>query len=488
MILDESGRPVQMLPALTEQSQKAVSSVPWMGQGWYPLVREPFPGAWQKNISIDRNTVLAFHATFAAMTLIASDIAKLRVKLIKLNTTTGIWDEAPNSAYDPVLRKPNAYQTRIQFWEAYFLSKLSTGNVFVLKERDDRGVVYRLHVLDPRRCRPMVSDAGEVFYEVSEDALAGVQTQILIPAREIVHDRFNCLFHPLVGLSPIFANGLAAMQGVSIQNSSSWLFENRAMVGGILTAPGTIGELEAERLRAQWQENFSGKNVGKIAVLGGGLKFESAPVINPVDAQLIEQLKWTAEVVVAVFHLPGYKIGVGAAPSYNNIQALNLEYYVQCLQAHIESAEVCLDEALQLASDVGVEFDIDGLLRMDTLSQIAAAAQGIGAGLVAPNEGRKKLNLPPVKGGESPYLQQQNYSLEALAKRDAQADPFAPATAPAAAGNGGNATSSGDGQADDDGENGQDDGDEPDDAERSYANENVKQVEAFLAKFLDDAV
>jgi phage portal protein BeeE len=50
---------------------------------------------------------------------------------------------------------------------------------------------------------------------------------------------------------------------------------------------------------------------------------------------------------------------------------------------------------------------------------------------MAPNEGRAKFDLKPVKGGDSPYLQQQNYSLEALAKRDAQADPFAPATPPA---------------------------------------------------------
>jgi phage portal protein BeeE len=47
---------------------------------------------------------------------------------------------------------------------------------------------------------------------------------------------------------------------------------------------------------------------------------------------------------------------------------------------------------------------------------------------MAPNEGRGKLDLKPVEGGESPYLQQQNYSLAALAKRDAQADPFAPDT------------------------------------------------------------
>ena len=44
---------------------------------------------------------------------------------------------------------------------------------------------------------------------------------------------------------------------------------------------------------------------------------------------------------------------------------------------------------------------------------------------MAPNEARFKENLVPVTGGESPMAQQQNFSLAALAKRDARPDPFA---------------------------------------------------------------
>jgi hypothetical protein len=106
-------------------------------------------------------------------------------------------------------------------------------------------------------------------------------------------------------------------------------------------------------------------------------------------------------------------------------------YYGQCLQIHIESIELCLDEGLALPAQYAIKFDLDGLLRMDQASQIKALVEGIGGGLYAPNEGREKLNLPPVTGGETPYLQQQNYSLAALAKRD-EGDPFAPTPAPAA--------------------------------------------------------
>jgi hypothetical protein len=43
---------------------------------------------------------------------------------------------------------------------------------------------------------------------------------------------------------------------------------------------------------------------------------------------------------------------------------------------------------------------------------------------MSPDEGRAKIGYGPVPGGKYPYMQQQNFSLEALAKRDAQEDPF----------------------------------------------------------------
>lgn len=398
---------------------KALNNVPQTGGGWFSLIQESFGGAWQRNVTVNQNAVLAYHAVFSCMTLIASDISKLRVKLVQ--QSDGIWSEITNPAYSPVLRKPNSYQTRIQFFENWVLSKLSRGNTYVLKQRDNRNVVTALYVLDPSRVKPMVSDDGAVFYELQTDNLVGLTQAVLVPASEIIHDRFNCLFHPLVGLSPIYACGLAATQGLKIQNNSAHFFSNGSKPGGLLIAPGRIDKDDAARLKEYWDKNFAGENAGKIAVLGDGLKYE-ALAVNADDAQLIEQLKWTAEVVCSTFHVPPYKIGVGALPSYNNVQALNVEYYSQCLQVLIESIEVCLDEGLKTGEALGTEFDIDNLLRMDGVTQMEVLDKG--RNVMTPNEGRRKLDLKPVAGGDSVYRQQQDFSLEALAKRDAQENPF----------------------------------------------------------------
>jgi HK97 family phage portal protein len=411
----------------TGEKQKALSSVPAGSGGWYPIIREPFAGAWQRNVTINYDTAATFHADFACKTLIARDIAKLRVKLVE-EDDNDIWSETTNPAFSPVLRRPNDYQTRNQFWECWLLSKLSRGNTYVLKERDNRQVVVALHVLDPTRVQPLIADDESVFYRLSTDNLAGIDTDVIVPAREIIHDRMNCLFHPLVGTPPVFASGLSSMLGINAQNASALLFENSSTPGGIITAPGNIDAVEQDRFKSEWEARFMRGNRGRVAILGGGLKYERVSMTN-VEGQLIESLKWSAEVVCSVYHVPPYKVGVGALPSYNNVQALNVEYYSQALQSHIEEIEELLDYGLGLdGTSFGTEFDTETLLRMDTTTLVTTLRDAVGAGVMSPNEGRSKLDLKPVEGGESPYLQQQNYSLAALAKRDTQEDPFAPKT------------------------------------------------------------
>src|SRR5688500_11503682 len=125
----------------TRQKAANLSSVR-EGRGWFRIF-ESFTGAWQMNITVDRDLVLSYHAVYACMTLIASDIAKLRVKLVERDND-GIWSEVmANSPFWPVLRKPNSFQNRIQFWENWVLSKLMRGNTYVLKGRNGAGIVDR---------------------------------------------------------------------------------------------------------------------------------------------------------------------------------------------------------------------------------------------------------------------------------------------------------------------------------------------------------
>lgn len=410
-------------------SSKGMSTV-HSDRGWYRIF-EPYAGAWQAGVTVDSpKDMLTFSGIYAPLTLIAQDIAKLRIKLnqdengIEVEVTTG----AP---WLSVLRRPNHYQNRIKFIEQWIISKLIFGNTYVLKERDARGVVTSLYILDATRVKVLVADSGDVYYQLSADSLSGISKEVTVPAQEIIHDMAVCLWHPLVGVSPMIAAAMSATQGRRIQNNSSKFFENMSRPSGMLTAPGIIDDTTAKRLKEEWETNFTGANLGRMAVLGDGLKYE-AMTIPAEQAQLIEQLEWTVKDIAACFHMPLFKVG-GPVPANHTIEALNLQYYSDCLQSHIEQLELCLDEGLQLPTKYCVELDTTQLARMDTAAQVEVLSKSVAGAIMAPNEARKKLNLPKVTGGDSPMIQQQNYSLAALAKRDAKEDPFAAAKPPAPA-------------------------------------------------------
>jgi len=81
-----------------------------------------------------------------------------------------------------------------------------------------------------------------------------------------------------------------------------------------------------------------------------------------------------------------------------------------------------------------VELDLDDLILMDTAAKAEAASKAITSGMSFDEVRKRFWDLGTVKGGASPLAQQQNFSLEALAKRDASADPFGTHTPPPAAG------------------------------------------------------
>jgi HK97 family phage portal protein len=423
---------------------KALQSVGLSSPGGSLLgfLHEPFAGAFQKNVLVRETTqnILTFGAFYACVTLIADDISKLRPKLM-LDNPDGTSKEVtgPNNPKGAVLLKPNPYQTRIQFFGQWLVSKLVYGNAYILKERDARGVVSDLYVIDPRRVVPLVGDRGDVYYQIAEARLAGHAEGLpAAPASEVIHDRCNAFYHPLVGMSPIYACAASATQGIRMQANSAQFFENQSRPSGQLTSAHPIRDETAKRLKEEFEANWGSGNRYRMFVAGDGLKYEPISIAAG-DAQLIEQLRWTAEDVARCFKVPFYKIG-GPLPTVNNAAALNQDYYTQTLQAYIEAIELLLEEGLELDNVQGksycVEFDTDALLRMDPLSRMEAYANGVKAGVIAPNEARLRENLPPVEGGDSPYLQMQNFSLEALAKRDASSDPFAvtpPKPAPVAA-------------------------------------------------------
>lgn len=60
--------------------KKSLTPVGTGGNGWLPIVSEPYTGAWQKNDELKRTDLTSFHAVFACVSFISTDIGKLRIQ------------------------------------------------------------------------------------------------------------------------------------------------------------------------------------------------------------------------------------------------------------------------------------------------------------------------------------------------------------------------------------------------------------------------
>ncbi|HGJ5880545.1 MAG TPA: phage portal protein [Arsenophonus nasoniae] len=361
-----------------------------------------------------------FFAVFACVSLIASDIGKMPLKIKRLSPSGVLVDTKEHERYSKLLFRPNTLQTRNQFFEAWLSSLLLHGNTYVLIEKNNNNI-QSLKILDPKLVVPKITPDGELLYDLNIDHVAGIKTPITVDHTVIIHDRINSLFNPLLGVSPLYSGSLAAKQGLCMQEDSKTFFENGSNPSAILQLKGELNKQQLQDAKEMWEQQTTKQNIGKTVVIPHNIEHKAIS-INAADAEMIEQLVMTAKVVCSVFHVPPYKIGLESPPSQS--AELDNQYYAQCLQPRLEAIEALLAQAFGFDQNYCINFDLNALLRMDAKARYETLSAGVRGGWLKINEARAKENLPPVDGGDSPYLQQQNYSLSALAKRDAQENPF----------------------------------------------------------------
>jgi len=409
---------------LTSIAARVSSLMTGVRGGWSPIIRESYPGAWQNNDPLTSENALANPSVFGVVSRIAQDIAKIAPPLLLELDDNGFWFETTNSAYTPVLRRPNRYQTPQQFYEQWMLSKLLYGNTYVLKERDERGVVKAIYILDPLKVIPMVAPDGSVYYELQSNELAGLPQAtkpVVVGASDLIHDRWNCLWHPLVGVSPLYAIGGAVTQAQAIQASSTTFFAKGGRPAGMLVAPTKLDPASAERIKSTLA-NFK---TGEIMLTDQGMTYHDIGG-SAVDSELIAQLGWTEEKICEVFGMPISILNSNKQPPYANAEASQLQYKSQCLEPHLASIAACLGDGLELPLYLSLEFDDTLLIWMDTATRTTAAKTAIAAGMSVNEVRDTYYGLGPVPGGDMPYLQQQYYPISELADRAASAPAVAP--------------------------------------------------------------
>jgi HK97 family phage portal protein len=174
-------------------------------------------------------------------------------------------------------------------------------------------------------------------------------------------------------------------------------FDNDATPGGVIEVPANLPDSEVERMARKWKNKHQGLDrTGEPGFLFGGSKWQSVTLQND-HAQFLETRQFQTTEIARIFRVPPHKIADLARATFSNIEHQNIEAVTDCIRPWCVRIEVAASPLMP--GDAYLRFNLNGLLRGDTLSRYASYNMGINAGWLKPDEPRAWEDLDPMPDG-----------------------------------------------------------------------------------------
>lgn len=159
---------------------------------------------------------------------------------------------------------------------------------------------------------------------------------------------------------------------------------------------------QAERFRADWYANYTGKGPGA----GGTPILEDGMTLNRIDfsardQQYVEASKLSLGTVASAFHINPTMVGQTEGANYSNVREFRRMLYVDSLGPTLKQIEDVVNQILmpRLGMDPQeyyAEFNIGQKLSGSFEEQAAVMQTMVGAPIMTRNEGRARFNLPAI--------------------------------------------------------------------------------------------
>lgn len=373
----------------------------------------PTTNGWNWNIPNYRGHSVGLTIALMCAWVKARDIAKAGMRLNRrYDRKWEIMNPGDHWFARMLSLRPNTEMSWGDFWRMLVIQLEMTGDGYVLIRRNNRGEVLELIPLQSARCRRMRSTTGRVFYEINtateEDRGMLGAYNATVPARMIIHLRGKS-FNGIDGLSanelgnPIFALANA------IQSFQSKLFGSDGKQPMVFEMDGTFGtgdaaEIAYRRLKDQLRQGFARMNdIGEPLLLEAGLKAKPVAV-NSRDAMTIDAYNQQVVRICGLMGVPPHKIYHYDTVKYENQASADLQYASDCLEPLADMIEETFRNSLvygELESyELWPEFDRERMTVLDAKAINERVKTAVLSGLMMLNEGREKLGLNPVEGGD----------------------------------------------------------------------------------------
>lgn len=345
-------------------------------------------------VTVTEETAMQISAVWACVKLLAETVASLPVNTYKI-TDTGR-EPAPDFWFAQLMnRKPNRYQTRVEFFETLMLNLALHGNAY-FKKTVVGGKIRSLMPLMSGQVEPALLEDGSVVYQYMSDGGVEVYSE-----KSIWH--IKLYGNGIIGKSPLgFGRNMLGIAQAA-EKATTKIYTNGGKRSGVLSLDRLLTPEQRDAVRA----NFSTLTTGtseRLLVLENGMKFDPISM-SPQDIELLASRKFQIEEICRWFGVPSVLVndtsgstswGSGIEQLVSGFYKLNLRPYLE----RIENSVACNLFSEQEAKEYEFEFDFEGLLRSDFKSRLEGYRTAVAGTIMTPNEVRKLEGLPMVTGGD----------------------------------------------------------------------------------------
>lgn len=343
--------------------------------------------ATQSGTSVTQDTVFKVNAIFSAVSLISDTVSTLPVDVF-IRRDGARFPFRPKPTW---ITKPDVDTTAIAFWSANIVSLILDGNIFTRIFRDGSGNIVNMVVLNPTKVTIKRTGLGRVAYQYEGESN-------LLSSDEILHIPDVVKPGELRGVSRVEALKDNFGLAIAYESYAARFFGQGATSQGIIEFPGNLTSDQAKQLVDGFDSRHKGfRKAHKTGVLFGGAKYVKTTVDNDA-AQFIDSRRLAVEDVARAFNIPPHLLGLPGTNTYSSVEQNNIAFVVHTLRPivqKLESGYSTLLNTIPGGEQAFIKFNMDGLLRADVQSRMAAYSVGLQAGFLTINDVRRLEDLTP---------------------------------------------------------------------------------------------
>lgn len=320
-------------------------------------------------------------------------------------------ERLPNHTVERLLRQPNPWQTRTNYWADATSSLMRYGRFHAFKAQGSTGPIQELIPLRASSVEIVQEDDYRFFYRVNGKDI--VQPRKMHYARLAARDFIR-------GDSPITDVRESIALEIAAERFGAAFFGNGALPLLYFKMMEGFGDFETDEEKTAFLESvkqaLGGKNSFSTFMLPQGMDLGTLKVEND-KAQFIETRKFMRSVIAGAFGVPPHLVGDLERATFNNVEQQDADFVINVVMPIAQVFEAAMERDLLTEADrragTIIRFNLDAVQRADFKSRQEGLKIQRESGVINANDWRERENMNPLSeedGGED-YIRPLNMSV-----------------------------------------------------------------------------